>query len=134
MGDLILVLVQGIVNIQNRAAGISEYGIHALFLQAFHNNLCSRQFAHLYRTPFLSIFRFPCPQAGRSGLPDLSRFLNARCLPGAYFLTWSTAPLSADVTREAYRARYPVVTLGSLGCHLAFLAASSSSETRTFSW
>ena len=39
------------------------------------------------------------------------------------------APLFPDVTSEAYLFKYPVVTLGSLGCHLAFLAASSSSET-----
>ena len=42
---------------------------------------------------------------------------------------FKTAPLLPDVTIEAYLLRYPVVTLGSLGCHFAFLAASSSSET-----
>ena len=42
------------------------------------------------------------------------------------------APRFPDVTIAAYLARYPVVTFGSLGCHFAFLAASSSSETLTF--
>ena len=42
-----------------------------------------------------------------------------------------TAPLSADVTIDAYLARYPVLTFGSLGVHASLRFASSSSDTFT---
>ena len=39
MANLVAVLVQGIINIQDCAAGIPEYGIHALFQQALHDDI-----------------------------------------------------------------------------------------------
>ena len=41
------------------------------------------------------------------------------------------APLFPEVTIAAYLSRYPVVTFGCLGCHFAFLAESSSSDTNS---
>ena len=37
-----------------------------------------------------------------------------------------------EVTLFAYLAKYPVVILGSLGCHLLLRSAKTSSDTRTF--
>lgn len=47
--DPVPVLIQRVINIEYRAAGIPEYGIHSLLQQAFHNNLCPCQ----YHNPFL---------------------------------------------------------------------------------
>ena len=41
MGDLVLMLVESIINIQDRAARISEHGVHTLLLQALYQDLCS---------------------------------------------------------------------------------------------
>ena len=80
MGNLILMLVQCVIYIQDGTARITEHSVHSLFLQTLNYNLCPRQFAHNYRTPFLVICSVP-------------------------YFTCSTAPLSADVTRDAYLAR-----------------------------
>ena len=41
MPYLVLMLVKCIVKVQGRTAGISEYGINALLLQALYDYLCS---------------------------------------------------------------------------------------------
>ena len=41
MGDFILMLIKGIVYIQNRAARVSEHRIDALLSQALDYNFCS---------------------------------------------------------------------------------------------
>ena len=43
VGDLILCLVQFIVQIQDRTAGIAEHGVYTLFDQNFYKNLCACQ-------------------------------------------------------------------------------------------
>ena len=39
--DLVAVLVQRVVDIQHRTAGIAKYRVHTLLQQAFQNNFCS---------------------------------------------------------------------------------------------
>ena len=46
MTDLVTVLIQSIVDIQDRSARIAEDGIHTLFEQTFHYDLCS---CHLHK-------------------------------------------------------------------------------------
>lgn len=54
MGNLILVLVQCIIYIQDSAARITKYGVHALFLQTLNYNLCPVNLL-IYCTPFLHV-------------------------------------------------------------------------------
>ena len=41
MKNLTLMLIERVVHVQNRAARITEYGIHSLLLQTFHNDFSS---------------------------------------------------------------------------------------------
>ena len=78
--------------------------------------------------PVSCIFTYPPNFSGRNHRLCCN---SRRVLVHLYFAfgTSRIAPLFPEVTMAAYLARYPVVTFGSRGCHFAFLACISSSET-----
>ena len=47
MGDFILVFIKCIINVEDRAARITEHRVYPLLFQAFNDNLCSCQCLHL---------------------------------------------------------------------------------------
>ena len=86
-------LVQGVVHIQDGAAGIAEHGVDALLLQALQQDLCSGEF-HGLGPPFLVVcrlcFRAACRprlagavqrNAGRTGGGGLAEVLVALRAP-----------------------------------------------------
>ena len=47
VGDFVVVIVERVVHVQDRSAGIAEHGIHALLEQTLEQDLCAGHF-HIF--------------------------------------------------------------------------------------